>query len=58
MKGEELVKKARKLAEPFSITDGDKFSSADMQERRYWDQNQDAYEDMIRHTATKQAPLK
>jgi len=33
-----------------------KFSAADMAERGYWDQYQDAYEDMIRHTATKQAP--
>ena len=56
MKGEELVKKARKLAGAFSITDGDKFSSVDMQERGFWNQYQDAYEDMIRHTATKQAP--
>ena len=33
-----------------------KFSSADMQERGFWDQYQEAYEDMIRHTATKDAP--
>ena len=33
-----------------------KFSSADMAEREYWDQYMEAYEDMIRHTATKYAP--
>ena len=33
-----------------------KFSSADMNERGFWDQYQDAYEDMIRNTATKNAP--
>lgn len=33
-----------------------KFSSADMAERGFWDEYQEAYEDMIRHTATKHAP--
>ncbi len=33
-----------------------KFSEADVQERQYWDQYMEAYEDMIRHTATKHAP--
>ena len=33
-----------------------KFSAADVEEREYWDEYQDAYEDMIRHTATPQAP--
>jgi len=33
-----------------------KFSSADMNERGFWDEYQGAYEDMIRHTATKYAP--
>jgi PPK2 family polyphosphate:nucleotide phosphotransferase len=33
-----------------------KFSSADMAERGYWDEYQDAYEDVIRHTAAKNAP--
>jgi PPK2 family polyphosphate:nucleotide phosphotransferase len=33
-----------------------KFSSADLAEREYWDQYMEAYEDMIRHTATKHAP--
>jgi PPK2 family polyphosphate:nucleotide phosphotransferase len=33
-----------------------KFSSADVREREFWDDYQEAYEDMIRHTATKHAP--
>ena len=33
-----------------------KFSAADMNERGYWDEYQAAYEDMIRHTATDEAP--
>ena len=33
-----------------------KFSSADMKERGFWDEYQEAYEDMIRQTATKNAP--
>jgi PPK2 family polyphosphate:nucleotide phosphotransferase len=33
-----------------------KFSSADLTERGFWKEYQDAYEDMIRHTATKEAP--
>ena len=33
-----------------------KFSSADAKERGFWDDYMDAYEDMIRHTATKEAP--
>lgn len=33
-----------------------KFSGADMQERGFWDDYMEAYEDMIRHTATKDAP--
>jgi PPK2 family polyphosphate:nucleotide phosphotransferase len=33
-----------------------KFSAADAQERGFWDQYMGAYEDMIRHTATKQSP--
>jgi PPK2 family polyphosphate:nucleotide phosphotransferase len=33
-----------------------KFSSADINERRFWDDYQNAYEDMIRNTATKHAP--
>jgi polyphosphate kinase 2 (PPK2 family) len=33
-----------------------KFSTADMQERQFWNAYTEAYEDMIRHTATKHAP--
>lgn len=33
-----------------------KFSAADARERQYWDDYQKAYEDMIRHTSTKNAP--
>ena len=33
-----------------------KFSAADVRERRHWDDYQQAYEEMIRHTATKRAP--
>src|ERR1039458_937472 len=31
-----------------------KFSAADIHERKYWDDYQDAYEDMIRNTATEE----
>ena len=33
-----------------------KFSAADLDERRFWDEYHESYEDMIRHTATKHAP--
>ena len=33
-----------------------KFSAGDIHERKYWDDYQDAYEEMIRNTATKHAP--
>src|SRR5262249_29411278 len=33
-----------------------KFSASDMAERAFWDQYQNAYEDMIRNTATKDSP--
>jgi len=33
-----------------------KFSTSDMAERQYWDEYQDAYEDMIRNTATRDSP--
>ena len=33
-----------------------KFSASDMEERKFWDQYMEAYEDMIRQTATKDAP--
>jgi PPK2 family polyphosphate:nucleotide phosphotransferase len=33
-----------------------KFSAADVKERQFWDAYQEAYEDMIRHTASEHAP--
>jgi polyphosphate kinase 2 (PPK2 family) len=33
-----------------------KFSASDAKERGHWDDYMEAYEDMIRHTATKEAP--
>jgi PPK2 family polyphosphate:nucleotide phosphotransferase len=33
-----------------------KFSSADLQERRFWDNYMDAYEDMIKNTSTEKSP--
>jgi PPK2 family polyphosphate:nucleotide phosphotransferase len=33
-----------------------KFSAADMTERGYWNDYMEAYEDMVRHTASKEAP--
>ncbi|MGA2425020.1 MAG: polyphosphate kinase 2 family protein [Terriglobales bacterium] len=33
-----------------------KFSSSDVKEREFWDAYQEAYEDMIRHTASEYAP--
>jgi PPK2 family polyphosphate:nucleotide phosphotransferase len=33
-----------------------KFSAADVRERRFWDEYQKSYEDMIRHTSSKHAP--
>src|SRR6266852_9257850 len=33
-----------------------KFSAADVREREFWDDYMEAYEDMIRHTATEDAP--
>ncbi|MEB3243628.1 MAG: polyphosphate kinase 2 family protein [Cyanobacteriota bacterium] len=33
-----------------------KFSAADVRERRHWNAYMDAYEDMIQHTASKDAP--
>lgn len=33
-----------------------KFSAADIHERQYWDDYQEAYEDMIRNTSSKRAP--
>jgi PPK2 family polyphosphate:nucleotide phosphotransferase len=47
----------RRFLERLEIPDKNwKFSPADLHEREHWDEYMDAYEDMIRHTATKDAP--
>src|SRR5262249_2904681 len=33
-----------------------KFSADDVREREHWNEYMDAYEDMIQHTATREAP--
>ncbi len=48
--------KARFLARLDEPEKNWKFSAADIHERKYWDDYQDAYEDMIRNTASKHAP--
>src|SRR5271166_3156628 len=48
--------KARFLARLEEPEKNWKFSAADIQEREYWGDYQDAYEDMIRHTASEHAP--
>jgi PPK2 family polyphosphate:nucleotide phosphotransferase len=48
--------KARFLARLEQPEKNWKFSAADIHERKYWDDYQNAYEDMIRNTATEQAP--
>ncbi len=48
--------KARFLARLEEPEKNWKFSAADIHERKYWDDYQDAYEDMIRNTATEEAP--
>jgi PPK2 family polyphosphate:nucleotide phosphotransferase len=48
--------KKRFLARIDDPTKNWKFSVADVRERAHWDDYQDAYEQMIRHTATKYAP--
>jgi PPK2 family polyphosphate:nucleotide phosphotransferase len=48
--------KARFMARLDEPTKNWKFSADDARERQYWDDYQDAYEQMIRHTATKDAP--
>jgi len=71
MEMDELISGARRLSKPFRITDGTgfhlrerlensekhwKFSPSDTKERAFWKQYMAAYEDTIRHTATKHAP--
>src|SRR5208282_4400317 len=48
--------KARFLARLEEPEKNWKFSAADIHERKYWDEYQEAYEDMIRNTATERAP--
>jgi PPK2 family polyphosphate:nucleotide phosphotransferase len=54
-----LSKKEQKKRFLARIDDADKnwkFSPSDFKERQFWDDYMDAYDDMIRHTATKHAP--
>jgi PPK2 family polyphosphate:nucleotide phosphotransferase len=47
----------RRFLERLEIPDKNwKFSAADVRERQYWNDYQEAYEDMIRHTASEHAP--
>jgi PPK2 family polyphosphate:nucleotide phosphotransferase len=48
--------KKRFLARADCLEKNWKFSASDMAERRYWDDYQKAYEDMIRNTSTKDCP--
>jgi PPK2 family polyphosphate:nucleotide phosphotransferase len=48
--------KARFLARLEEPEKNWKFSAADIHERKYWDEYEQAYEEMIRNTATEQAP--
>ena len=48
--------KKRLLARAEEANKNWKFSLADIHEREYWDDYMQAYEDAIRHTATKNAP--
>ena len=54
-----LSKKEQKKRFMERLDDADKnwkFSESDVQERKFWDDYQDAYEKMIRNTATEYAP--
>ena len=47
----------KRFMERLDITEKNwKFSAADIKERKYWNEYQDAYEKMIRNTATEYAP--
>jgi polyphosphate kinase 2 (PPK2 family) len=48
--------KARFLARLEEPKKNWKFSADDIHEREYWENYQEAFEDMIRHTSTKHAP--
>ncbi len=52
----EAEQKRRFLARADDPKKNWKFSAADMAERGFWDQYQDAYQDMIRNTATDENP--
>jgi PPK2 family polyphosphate:nucleotide phosphotransferase len=52
-KGEQKRRFLARLDEPAKNW---KFSQADLRERGYWDDYQEAYEKMIRHTASPEAP--
>ena len=52
-KGEQRKRLLSRLDEPEKNW---KFRMGDVDEREYWDDYQDAYEQVIRHTATKDAP--
>jgi PPK2 family polyphosphate:nucleotide phosphotransferase len=48
--------KVRFLARLDHLEKNWKFSAADIHERKYWDDYQDAYEEMIQNTSTEEAP--
>jgi PPK2 family polyphosphate:nucleotide phosphotransferase len=51
------IEQKRRFMERLDTPDKNwKFSAADVKERQFWDAYQVAFEDMIRHTATEQAP--
>jgi PPK2 family polyphosphate:nucleotide phosphotransferase len=52
-KGEQLKRFLNRLDEPKKSW---KFSAADVREREFWDNYMDAYENMVRHTATEESP--
>jgi PPK2 family polyphosphate:nucleotide phosphotransferase len=54
-----LSKKEQKKRFLDRINDPDKhwkFSASDAKERKFWDEYMDAYEELIRHTSTKESP--
>jgi PPK2 family polyphosphate:nucleotide phosphotransferase len=52
-KGEQKARFLRRLEQPEKNW---KFSMADVREREHWGEYMDAYEDMVRHTASEHAP--
>lgn len=51
-----VEQKRRFLERPGNPENHRRFSAADVAERRHWDAYMEASEDMIRHTATPEAP--